>query len=181
MEPPESPRQSAQEKPPSRNASEVALGDQLKEVTRKERVYLLGLSAVGIAIAKTGLVPQEINTLGITFAQTDRQSLLDIFALVILYFLAAFVVYGVSDLLAFLNAYNAANWDDVANWDAEASSEASSAPRERRFGAYSLFLHLSQSRFVVFISPTVALIRAIFEFGLPLLVGFYAIWALLSA
>ena len=81
-------------------SAEIALSDPLKEETRKARLYLLGLSTVGIAIVKTGLVPREITTLGIKFGEADPQVLLDILALVILYFLVAFAVYGVSDFLA---------------------------------------------------------------------------------
>jgi hypothetical protein len=74
-------------------AAELALADPLKEETRKARLYLLGVSMVGIAIVWTGLVPQEITTLGITFGQADRRALLLILALVVVYFLTAFAVY----------------------------------------------------------------------------------------
>jgi hypothetical protein len=43
------------------------------------------------------LIPTEIRTLGITFAEADRTSLLLIFALVVGYFLVAFVSYALSD------------------------------------------------------------------------------------
>jgi hypothetical protein len=75
------------------------LTNPLSDVTRKERVYLLGVSAVGITIVFTGLIPTEISTLGITFAQADRKSLLLIFAFVVGYFLIAFVSYALSDFL----------------------------------------------------------------------------------
>src|SRR5215203_5705 len=55
------------------------------------------MSAVGITIVFTGLIPTEIRTLGITFAEADRTSLLLIFALVVGYFLVAFVSYALSD------------------------------------------------------------------------------------
>ena len=171
MEPPE-PRESLQvRRIPSRKASEVALSDPLKEVTRKERVYLLGLSAVGITIANTGLVPQEITTLGIKFAEADRQTLLVIFALVILYFLAAFIVYGLSDLLAFLYSYSAANWDETAS-EETSSEEGVPEIKAVKIRAYDR---------AQLLSPSVAIVRAFFEFALPLCVGLYAIWALISA
>jgi hypothetical protein len=47
-------------KPPS----EVRIQDPLSDVTRAERKTLLGLSAVGIVIAKSGLVPSKISALG---------------------------------------------------------------------------------------------------------------------
>jgi hypothetical protein len=73
------------------------LTNPLSEETRKERLYLLGTSAIGITIVFTGLIPTEIRTLGITFAEADRTSLLLIFALVVGYFLVAFVSYALSD------------------------------------------------------------------------------------
>ncbi len=48
----------------------------------------------------TGLVPTEITTLGVKFAEADQRSLLRILALVIAYFLAAFIIYAASDFLA---------------------------------------------------------------------------------
>ncbi len=53
-------------------------------------------------------MPQEINTLGITFGEADQESLLIMIALVTLYFLVAFAVYGYSDLvIARLTFYKA--------------------------------------------------------------------------
>jgi hypothetical protein len=80
------------------------LTNPLSEETRKARLYLLGMGAAGIAIVFTGLLPTEIRTLGITFAEADRNSLLLIFALVVAYFLAAFVSYALSDYLEWRSA-----------------------------------------------------------------------------
>jgi hypothetical protein len=80
------------------------LTNPLSEETRKERVYLLGMSAVGITIVFTGLIPTEISTLGIKFAEADRKSLLFIFALVVGYFLVAFGSYALSDYLEWWSA-----------------------------------------------------------------------------
>jgi hypothetical protein len=80
------------------------LTNPLSEETRKERLYLLAMSAIGISIVFTGLIPTEIKTLGITFAEADRKSLLLIFALVVGYFLAAFVSYALSDYLEWFAA-----------------------------------------------------------------------------
>jgi hypothetical protein len=72
--------------------------DPLSDVTRKERVYLLGISAISIAIVFTGLIPTEIRTFGIKFGEANRSSLLIILALVVAYFLVAFLSYALSDL-----------------------------------------------------------------------------------
>jgi hypothetical protein len=91
-------------------AAELALADPLKEETRKARLYLLGVSMVSIAIVWTGLVPQEITTLGIQFGEANRQALLLILALVVAYLLVAFAVYGASDYIASRHAYLNAVW-----------------------------------------------------------------------
>lgn len=82
------------------------LKDPLSDVTRKERVYLLGISAIGITIVFTGLIPTEITALGIKFAEADRRSLLLIFALVVGYFLVAFVSYALSDFLEWASVHD---------------------------------------------------------------------------
>jgi len=101
----------------SLRAAEIALSDPLKAETRKARLYLLGVSLVGITIVQTGLVPQEITTLGLTFGEADRKSLLSILALVVVYFLVAFAVYGVSDFFAWRYAYANARWPEMEEED----------------------------------------------------------------
>ena len=78
---------------------EVLVGDPLSEVTRKTRLYLLAVSLIGVAMVTTGLVPTKIATFGIELEQPNRSALLFLIALVNLYFLAAFIVYAVSDYL----------------------------------------------------------------------------------
>lgn len=92
---------------------EILLQDPLREITRKERRSLLGVSIVSIAIVKTGLVPKEITALGIKFSETDKSGLLLILAAVVLYFFAAFVLYAVSDLLAWRWTYEFAKRDSL--------------------------------------------------------------------
>jgi hypothetical protein len=84
------------------------LSDPLSDVTRKERLYLLAVSIIGIAIVKTGLIPTEITTLGVKFEEANQNTLLSILALVGLYFLAAFLIYAVADLYTWVSAYQAA-------------------------------------------------------------------------
>ncbi len=75
----------------------VLVDDPLNQVTRTERRNLLGVSALGIVIVKTGLLPTQISALGIQFSQTDRVALLHSIAIVDIYFLIAFLLYAVSD------------------------------------------------------------------------------------
>jgi hypothetical protein len=78
---------------------EVLVGDPLSEVTRKTRLYLLAVSLIGVAMVTTGLVPTKIATFGIELEQPNRSALLFLIALVNLYFLAAFIIYAVSDYM----------------------------------------------------------------------------------
>ena len=78
------------------SVQEVMLRDPLEPVTRKERLYLLAVSSVGLFVEYTGLVPTKISALGIEFPKTNQNALLYVLALIILYFLAAFVIYAVA-------------------------------------------------------------------------------------
>ena len=80
------------------------LTNPLSGVARKTRVYLLGTSAIGVTIVFTGLIPTEIRTLGVRFAEADRKSLLVIFAFVVAYFLIAFGAYALSDYVEWESA-----------------------------------------------------------------------------
>jgi hypothetical protein len=84
---------------------DVLVQDPLGDVTRKERRLLLGVSVLGVALVKTGLVPSKITALGIEFGKTDQRALMTIFGLVTLYFLVAFVIYGASDFIAWRSAF----------------------------------------------------------------------------
>jgi hypothetical protein len=76
------------------------LRDALSSVTRRERQFLLGISLLGIVLIKAGLVPSKISGLGIEFQSSNQQALLGILAIVIVYFLVAFLIYAASDYLA---------------------------------------------------------------------------------
>jgi hypothetical protein len=130
---------------------EVFLRDPLSDVTRKERSYLLGISIAGIVMVRTNLVPSRITALGITFEETDRKILIFLVGLVAAYFLVAFVLYAIADFLRQLGAAVMAT---------------------RREYAFTI-----NDRYVV---PVVVLVRAFFEYILPIGLGVYAIWVLFS-
>jgi hypothetical protein len=81
-------------------AAEVLVRDPLTPVTRKERLYLLAVSMIGIAMVKTGLVPTKIATFGIELSQPNRNALLFLLALITIYFFVAFLIYAASDYVA---------------------------------------------------------------------------------
>lgn len=85
--------------------------DFLSEVTRRERRTLLGVSMLSIAIVSADLIPKEIAVLGILLTASNSLMLLKLLAVVIGYYLTAFICYGLSDftvrkskLLALLQA-----------------------------------------------------------------------------
>jgi len=180
------------------------LTNPLSEETRKERLYLLGMSAIGITIVFTGLIPTEIRTLGITFAEADRTSLLLIFALVVGYFLVAFVSYALSDYLEWisvrrdlsidrlqsdlkeerasihrlLNAEEAAA--EYGDEMASAVYEVEKASRERLTSLDEAERDLAAASSVPFgFAGPIITLRFAFEFILPPIVGAFAIAVLL--
>jgi len=139
--------------PPSNQPSfaEVLVRDPLTPVTRKERLYLLAVSLIGIAMVRTGLVPSKIATFGIELNRPNRSSLLFLLALISIYFLAAFVIYAASDFMTRRENLRTASY---------AISETGVA--------YPMLL------------LPVAWTRLVFEFVLPVIVALYAIHALLE-
>ena len=74
--------------------------DPLGEVTRRERKALLGMAMLGLALVKVPLVPAKFAAFGIEFSELNRQNFASMYALVVTYFLIAFVVYAFSDFVA---------------------------------------------------------------------------------
>lgn len=84
----------------------ISLKDPLSQVTRAERRMLLGVSALSIFVTRTGLIPTKISALGVDFEQSDQRALLVVMALVVGYFLGAFLVYGFTDYLSWRVTYD---------------------------------------------------------------------------
>ncbi len=74
--------------------------DPLTEVTRRERKALLGVAMLGLALVKVPLVPAKLAAFGIEFSEVNRENFAFMYALVVGYFLIAFVVYAFSDFVA---------------------------------------------------------------------------------
>jgi hypothetical protein len=161
---------------PHLGPTEIRLRDPLTEVTRKERRTLLVVSTVGIIMVKSGLVPSRITALGIEFAKTDQRALIVALGAVVTYFVAAFVIYAVSDMVAWRVAFHTAVNDWVREQDRLEKEEAMDVegggpPHE------SLLSRLRWSRF----SGPISALRAVFEFLIPVIIGAYAAWLLFTA
>lgn len=146
---------------------QILLKDPLSEVTRKERRTLLGVSAIGILMVETGLVPTKISALGIEFSLAERAALLKALAAVVIYFLAAFFLYAGSDFLAWrLSLYSA-----VSELRARRSQSL-------RIGQEGPGGFLVSSRIWSTAAGLTSVLRASFEFLIPVLVAIYAIMRL---
>jgi hypothetical protein len=134
--------------------------DPLSDVTRKERRLLLAVSILAIGIVKTGLLPEKVSALGIEFSHADQKSLLGIFTIIIGYFLAAFVVYAAADGVAWTTSHY---FPKVEELHKKFKGVVPGVPGSSLSGVALL------------------LIRAAFEFLLPILVGIIAIVYLFTA
>jgi hypothetical protein len=147
----------------------------LTEVTRKERRLLLGISAIGIVIVKTGLVPSKISALGIDFGETDQQALLTCLGAVVVYFFASFIIYAASDLAAWRMAFHKSIYDVKLRSSAESEEE-----QQRRDHVLQGKIRKGYLRWLRVTGP-MSFVRAVFEFGVPVIIGIYAIVLLLTA
>ena len=170
---------------------EVRLRDPLSDITRKERRNLLVVSVVAAGIVHTGLVPQEITALGIKLSMAHQSALLKLLALVVGYFLAAFIIYAVSDWLSGRWALQLALEADHARFaeelerDSQAfmraihqSPEAAEAHNRRRDIANAIG-NLAK-KFAPATTP-ILMLRHAFEFAIPIGAGVYALLSLIKA
>jgi hypothetical protein len=158
------------------------LRDALSNVTRRERQFLLGISLLGITLIKAGLVPSKISGLGIEFQSADQEALLSIVAVVIVYFLVAFIIYATSDYLAwkiaiskqFIESAVSSYEKDILGLFPQPGTADENIQE---------FKHDLQKKFRFYfklITPT-SIIRALFDFGLPIAVGCYALLLIIKA
>lgn len=150
--------------------SQIRLQDPLSDVTRAERKMLLGLSAVGLVIARSGLVPSRISALGIEFDRADQSALLGMLAAVIVYFLVAFVVYATSDFVAWRVAFRNAVLSSQREYEAQSDDQRAAEDRLRQ--------RLRSGHWWAAASRSVSVTRAVFEFLVPLIIGVFAVYSL---
>ena len=163
----------------NRTPREIKLSDPLSEVARKERKFLLASCILGIAMVKAGIVPSKISVLGIDFAKTDQKFLLLVLGIIILYFLVAFLIYAASDIIIWHNLFSQSL---KASMVSRGKSEAEKDPLMVMEDYIDDFLRRPFSvRFILGLTNPVSLLRAIFEFLLPIAAGIYAIGVIWTA
>ena len=159
------------------------LQDTLSSVTRKERQFLLGISLLGIALVKTGLIPSKISGLGIELQSANPQALLSIVACVILYFLVAFIIYAASDYVAWkLSISSQVHEKELAEYYDELHGNYG-PPTETPEAAMAEYRYKLRKKILTYfkmIKP-ISIIRAFFDLGLPILIAGYALFILIRA
>jgi hypothetical protein len=143
--------------------------DFLSDLTRKERRNLLAASAIGIVVAKTGLVPTKIAALGIEFSPTDRTTFLKCLSGVVAYFLVAFIIYAADDYVAIQHAGVKRYLDSVKE------------PTELGQRKAALFRAIEQTRRYRLLGRSnrvLGWVRNFFDFALPIVIGAYSLIAL---
>lgn len=132
---------------------------------------MLGISTVGIIVAKTGFVPSKISALGIDFSFTDQKMLYRALSCVIGYFLVAFILYAASDFVAWrvawMNAMRAATRARHERLASETASELHQAVEQELSGQ---FRHVPYA-----LSSAVSSLRALFDFAVPVVIGIWGI------
>lgn len=145
------------------------LSDPLSEVTRKERRNLIGAGIVFICVIKLGLVPSKISALGIELSAPAQDAFLSIFSLIVAYFLCAFGLYAISDILVWRKRYQEYIGRDYVS---DIVEDISSGKLEN---VDKLKQHVSHLSWICTYPSIVSIARAIFEFILPVLIGVYSI------
>lgn len=162
--------------------------DPLSEVTRKERRALLGISVLGVALVKVPLVPEKISTFGIDFSRPNQQTFLAIYAAIVLYFLAAFLIYAFTDYVAWRRArvrrYQEYTRQKVASDVAMGERGLSLLAEERervanRSNNYDALTYKGLASFRV--AEVASWLRAVFEFGVPVVFAVYTVTLLVGA
>ena len=163
------------------NPSDLLLRDPLGRVTRSERRSLLGVSVIGILIAKTGLLPTKISAIGVEFTIGHQQAILIILTLVIGYFLSAFVLYATTDFLAWRmkNARISRKYEMLvmkinklpSDKRQKAIEHADTLVKAAEMGPKEPGTRLLQST---------SWLRMVFEFIIPIVTAGYAIFSLLT-
>ncbi|MBD9671551.1 hypothetical protein IB275_13280 [Pseudomonas sp. PDM21] len=147
------------------------LADPLSDVTRKERRNLLLFSALSLAVAHMRIVPTKLSALGIEFGAPEQGAFLLLMALCVGYFIVAFSIYASADFLLWRKKQH----DQFV----EIFEEASTMTQEEKSWYDHVRREAPDVTWFYRLSPAVAWSRGGFEFGLPLLVGMYAVAALL--
>ncbi len=142
------------------------LTDPLSEITRKERRNLLIASTVGLLVAKAGMVPAKFEAFGIELSVPDQKVFVILMLLTVLYFLAAFVIYGISDFFVWRKKYQD-YLEQVAGFNSDWS-------QEDQYNYDELHRTIPEIAWLYAWSKPAAFARIIFEFTVPVIFALVA-------
>jgi hypothetical protein len=138
----------------------------LGEVAKKDRKALLGLSFTGYAIIDINIIPTKIDSLGIVFSPDNKEAIPNVLAVLIGYFLIAFLVHSLSDFISYRRAKRV--W--AINKELQLGKEKPQ-DTEERISIETMYAKRNK------LSPApIALInwiKVIFEFYLPFFIGLF--------
>lgn len=153
----------------------VLLQDPLSEVTRKERRTLLGLSILSLAVVNAHLVPNEINALGMKISEINEKELVYILVAIVGYFIATFLAYAFPDFVTWkINLWKGMK---ATALEKIKSSELDDANKAEQFSNMIGSFDAKMSSWASW-AGLISVVRGIFDFVLPFLVGLYALYAL---
>jgi hypothetical protein len=153
--------------------------DPLSEVTRKERKALLGVAVIGIALAEVPLVPTKLSAFGLEFSTLNQRAFLALYAVVVAYFLIAFLVYAFTDYVAWkrsqaIHYREYLRQDELVRKSLGVEVEEEAMRRLSEDGCpYRGFASYRTAKFA-------SGLRAAFEFLVPLATAIYAIVVMLT-
>ena len=154
--------------------------DPLSEITRTDLRVLLGASVVAVAIVRIPILPEKVSALGIEFSLKNQQTFLQLFALVLIYFLAAFLIYALTDYVAWCRSKVISHQQYARQTIASnlALGEEGGAELERQLSReYELkYKGVASYHF----AQAAAKLRALFEFGVPIAFSSYAVVSVLT-
>lgn len=161
--------------------------DPLSETTRKERTALLGLSVLGIALVKVPLIPEKIAFLGIEFAKIQQSNFIQLYALIVFYYLVAFSIYAFTDYVAWrrrevitLHEYQQLQKERAAKSKGELDALLDEKIREQ-VQKKPASLQPAYTGFAAYwLAHGAARARAVFEFILPIVLAIATLFLLLS-
>lgn len=155
----------------------IIASDPLGELARKERKALLMTSLIALAMAKAGLVPTEINFLGIKTSQINTPTVFWLVVAIVMYFLISFVMYALPDFFKWWAFYKKwryelerNSWHRELDYEDDVVSPHANPPQnvEDSWRAYSM----SHATF-----QTVTFVRIfVLDLGIPLLVACIALF-----
>ena len=118
----------------SRSLIRALIADPLTATTRSKRRALLTASIVGLAAVKGGLLPEKLPFLGLESISVPEQRVLLLLTwMVVIYYLVAFVLYIVRDVLALIAAYHG-DVDDVFVYPQATANEPQLRAIQHRMG-----------------------------------------------